>query len=56
MIRKKASKKQANDFEMMSESNEEEFEFEYIEEEYPEETPIEEIMKGCKKGDVIMPW
>jgi hypothetical protein len=55
MIGKKASKREGNDVEIMSESNEEEFEFEYIEEEYPEETPIEEIMKGCKKGDVIMP-
>ena len=31
-------------------SEETEYEYEYVEEEYPEGTPMEEIMKGCKKG------
>ena len=29
--------------------------YEYVEEEYPDGTPMEDIMKGCKKGDVVMP-
>lgn len=41
--------------ESVQEENEEtEYEFEYIEEEYPEGTPMEQIMEGCKKGDVIL--
>ena len=38
------------------ENEETEYEFEYIEEEYPEGTPMEEMLKDCKKGNLIMPW
>lgn len=37
------------------ENEETEYEFEYIEEEYPEGTPMEEMLKDCKKGNLIMP-
>lgn len=32
-----------------------EYEYEYIEEEYPEGTDMTEILKDCKKGDIVMP-
>ena len=32
-----------------------EYEYEYVEEEYPEGTDINEILKGVKKGDIILP-
>lgn len=41
--------------EQESSESETEYEYEYIEEEYPEGTPIDQIMKNCKKGEFIMP-
>lgn len=32
-----------------------EYEYEYYEEEYPEGTDLQEILKNCKKGDIVMP-
>jgi hypothetical protein len=37
------------------EDNETEYEYEFIEEEYPEGTPMDVILQGCKKGDIAMP-
>lgn len=38
-----------------SDDQETEYEYEYIEEEYPEGTDMNEILKDCKKGDMVMP-
>ena len=38
-----------------SEGSSTEYEYEYIEEEYPEGTDLQEILKNCKKGDIVMP-
>lgn len=41
--------------EQNSDGSSTEYEYEYIEEEYPEGTDMQEILKNCKKGDIVMP-
>lgn len=55
LIDEKSEQDLSNRMEMEEHSEETEYEYEYVEEEYPEGTPMEEIMKGCKKGDVVLP-
>ena len=35
--------------------SETEYEYEYIEEEYPEGTDMADILRDCKKGEIVMP-
>lgn len=43
------------ELEQNSDGSSTEYEYEYIEEEYPEGTDMQEILKNCKKGDIVMP-